>query len=97
MATALNPPHLNLLNYAYNSATKWETHASTLSRAQMMTLWWFPATVKEPKTAATFGCLEFFHLLTFESKASVFEFHNTLSKPTDNARAMNVPVRFLLL
>lgn len=59
---------------------------------QLLRAKWFPATVKEPKTAATFACLEFFHLLTFESKASVFEFHNTLSRLTDNARAKNVPV-----
>ena len=40
----------------------------------------------------SFNCSRFFHLLTFESKSSVFEFHNTLSRLTDNSGINNVPV-----
>lgn len=44
----------------------------------------YPATVDRPKTAATFAVLKHFQMLNFESKASVFEFYNTLSCLTDN-------------
>ena len=44
----------------------------------------YPATVDHPKTAATFAVLKHFQMLNFESKASVFEFYNTLSRLTDN-------------
>jgi hypothetical protein len=44
----------------------------------------FPATIKQPKTAATMRVLELFELLGYESKASAFEFYHTLSRFTDN-------------
>jgi hypothetical protein len=53
---------------------------------------WFPATVLQPKSAATFNVLEFFHLLTFESKASGFEFYHTISRLTDNTGVHHVKV-----
>lgn len=59
---------------------------------QLLRACWFPAMVQQPKTAATFRCMEFFHLLTFESKSSVFEFHNTLVRLTDNSGTVKVPV-----
>lgn len=58
-----------------------------LLRAQL-----YPATVQAPKTAATFNVLEFFQVLTFDSKASVFEFYRTLSRRTDNTGCLNIPV-----
>jgi hypothetical protein len=45
---------------------------------------WFPSTVRNPKTAATFQFLEHYHLLSFESKASVFEIYHSLARQTDN-------------
>lgn len=66
-------------------------HCNQLLRALL-----FPATVIAPHTAATFNMLQFFHLLTFESKASVFEFHNTLSRCTDNTGTVKVPVNTLI-
>lgn len=51
---------------------------------QLLRYRWFPATVEHPKTAATLRVLQHFHLLMFESKASVFEFYNTLARLTDN-------------
>ncbi|KAG1719439.1 uncharacterized protein EDB91DRAFT_1240601 [Suillus paluster] len=44
----------------------------------------FPATVTDPRTAATFAVLEFFHILSFESKVSAFEFYHSLARRTDN-------------
>jgi hypothetical protein len=51
---------------------------------QLLRFRWFPATSESPKTAATFTMLEFFHLLTFESKASAFEYYHTLHRLTVN-------------
>ncbi|KIM77247.1 hypothetical protein PILCRDRAFT_56005, partial [Piloderma croceum F 1598] len=50
----------------------------------------YPATTTAPKSAATFNTLEFFHLLSFESKASVFEFYYTLMRKTDNTGTTSV-------
>ncbi|KZP03688.1 hypothetical protein FIBSPDRAFT_915265 [Athelia psychrophila] len=54
----------------------------------------YPTSVQAPKTAATFNVLEFFHLLTFDSKASVFEFYHTLTRRTDNTGTFNTPDRY---
>jgi hypothetical protein len=51
---------------------------------QLLRMRWFPSTVRNPKTAATFQLLEHFHILTFESKASVFEVYHSLARRTDN-------------
>ncbi|KIL54938.1 hypothetical protein M378DRAFT_46403, partial [Amanita muscaria Koide BX008] len=44
----------------------------------------FPATVIEPKTAATFRLLEAYQLLSFTSKVSGFEFYQSIARRTDN-------------
>jgi hypothetical protein len=56
-----------------------QTRTNQLLRARL-----FPATVVDPKSAATFRVLEQYHLLSFESKASVFEFYQGLSHLTEN-------------
>jgi len=52
----------------------------------------YPATITAPKSAATFNVLQFFQVLSFESKASVFEFYYTLMRRTDNTGTASVPV-----
>jgi hypothetical protein len=52
--------------------------------AQLLRKQLFPATTKFPRTAATFGVLRRFQILSFESKVSVFEFYNALSRTTNN-------------
>lgn len=64
-----------------------ETDTVQLLRAGL-----YPATTQSPETAASIIALEFYHILTFESKASAFEFHNTLSRLTDNTGTIDVPV-----
>ncbi|KZP24407.1 hypothetical protein FIBSPDRAFT_1011668, partial [Athelia psychrophila] len=54
----------------------------------------YPATTQAPGTAATINALEHFHMLTFESKTSAFEYHNTLSRLTDNTGTEDVPDRY---
>ncbi|KAG1732347.1 hypothetical protein EDB19DRAFT_1831363 [Suillus lakei] len=56
-----------------------QTHVKQLLQARL-----FPATVTGPKTAATFGVLEQYHLLSYESKASVYEFYQGLARLSDN-------------
>ncbi|KAG2115716.1 uncharacterized protein F5147DRAFT_743324 [Suillus discolor] len=56
-----------------------QTHVKQLLCSRL-----FPATVTDPKTAATFGVLEQYHLLSFESKASAFEFYQALARLSNN-------------
>ncbi|KAG1889045.1 uncharacterized protein F5891DRAFT_1131886 [Suillus fuscotomentosus] len=51
---------------------------------QLLCVRLFPSTVTDPRTAATFAVLEFFHILSFESKVSAFEFYHSLAWRTDN-------------
>ncbi|KAG2029313.1 hypothetical protein BDR03DRAFT_881158, partial [Suillus americanus] len=60
---------------------------------QLLRIRWFPATVLEPKTAATFKLLRHFHILSFESKVSAFEYWQTLKRRTHNRGVVIVKVR----
>ncbi|KAJ7258013.1 hypothetical protein C8J57DRAFT_1646556 [Mycena rebaudengoi] len=55
------------------------SHVQQLLRAQL-----FPVTTTRPATAATFSVLRRFHLLSFESKCSMYEFYHSLARETDN-------------
>jgi hypothetical protein len=61
--------------------------------AQLLRFRLYPATVIDPKTAATFQVLESFHLTTLISKISTFDFYTTLSRRTDNTGTLKTPVR----
>ncbi|KAG1731320.1 uncharacterized protein EDB91DRAFT_1238951 [Suillus paluster] len=54
----------------------------------------FPSTTSDPKTAATFRLLEEFHLLSFESKVSAYEFFNALMWRSDNMGLSPVKERY---
>ncbi|KAJ3550384.1 hypothetical protein NMY22_g526 [Coprinellus aureogranulatus] len=54
----------------------------------------YPATITNPKTAATFRCLEVFEVLQYESKLSAFEFWKTISRLTDNTGLNTVKDRY---
>ncbi|KAG6914117.1 hypothetical protein DXG01_002336 [Tephrocybe rancida] len=62
-----------------------QSHTAQLLRARL-----FPATVINPKTAATFSLLKTFELLSYKSKVSAFQFYHTLSRLTDNT-GLNPP------
>jgi hypothetical protein len=51
---------------------------------QILQFRWFPATVTNPKSAATRRVLKHFQILSFESKVSGFEFYYSLARETDN-------------
>jgi hypothetical protein len=63
---------------------------------QILQARWYPATTVNPQCAATFNVLEYFQLLTFESKASVFQYYHSLDRRTDNTGVVEVPVRVFL-
>ncbi|KAJ6483057.1 hypothetical protein DFH09DRAFT_949912 [Mycena vulgaris] len=44
----------------------------------------YPATTTNPRSAATVNVLRRFHLLSFESKCSAYEFYYSLARETDN-------------
>ncbi|KAG2106954.1 uncharacterized protein F5147DRAFT_746092 [Suillus discolor] len=55
---------------------------------------WYPATISEPHTAATFRVLQHFHLLSFESKVSTYEFYHSLTKYSDNTSLSAIKDRY---
>jgi hypothetical protein len=59
---------------------------------QLLRMRWYPATTTDPQTAATFNVLEHYHLLSYESKVSAYEFYHSLSRRTDNTRLSPVRV-----
>ncbi|KAG2108875.1 hypothetical protein DEU56DRAFT_874521 [Suillus clintonianus] len=61
-----------------------QTHTKQLLRNR-----WFPSTSTDPRTAATFRVLRQYHILSFESKASAYEFYHTLVRLTDNTGLSN--------
>ncbi|TFK60790.1 hypothetical protein BDN72DRAFT_778956, partial [Pluteus cervinus] len=61
---------------------------------QLLRYGWFPATTGLPKTAASQAVLRQFHLLSFESKCSIFEFYQHLTRLTDNTGMRPVRNRY---
>ncbi|KAJ7448160.1 hypothetical protein FB451DRAFT_1343347 [Mycena latifolia] len=51
---------------------------------QLLRRGFYPATVHEPQTAATFELLNFFHAQTLQAKTTMYDFYVTLEKLTDN-------------
>ncbi|KAG1813923.1 uncharacterized protein BJ212DRAFT_1447709 [Suillus subaureus] len=51
---------------------------------QLLHMCWFPATTLDSKTTTTFQLLHHFHILSFKSKASTFEYWQTLTCLTNN-------------
>ncbi|KAF6755728.1 hypothetical protein DFP72DRAFT_990059 [Ephemerocybe angulata] len=54
----------------------------------------YPATVSNPKTAATFRALELFELFQYEAKISPFEFFKAIARLTDNTGLNPVKDRY---
>jgi len=61
---------------------------------QLLWFHWFPGSTKNPCTAATFRLLKHFQLLSFESKASAFEFYSALARETENTGTVDIKVLF---
>ncbi|KAG2111490.1 hypothetical protein DEU56DRAFT_919993 [Suillus clintonianus] len=52
------------------------------------------STSTDPRTAATFTVLEHFHLLSFESKVSAFEFYHCVARRSDNTGVKPIKDRY---
>ena len=57
---------------------------------QLLRSQFYPETVVNPRTAATFHALETFELLSYISKVSAFKYYQALSHLSDNS-GLNVP------
>ncbi|KAF9463104.1 hypothetical protein BDZ94DRAFT_1193298 [Collybia nuda] len=62
---------------------------------QLLRAGFYPATTKNPRTAATFRVLNHFHILSFMSKISGFEFYAALSRLIDNTGTSPPPYRYV--
>ncbi|KAJ6480009.1 hypothetical protein C8R47DRAFT_983149 [Mycena vitilis] len=73
----------------YCGCGKGGSKPSQLLRARL-----YPATVINPRTAATFDVLDRFQLLSYESKGSSYEFYHSLARETDNTGLQPPPDRY---
>ncbi|TFY58980.1 hypothetical protein EVJ58_g6064 [Rhodofomes roseus] len=64
---------------------------------QLMRARLFPATVTNPKTAATYRLMEHFHLLRTQSKISAHEFYQCLARQTENVEPQESADRYSAL
>lgn len=53
----------------------------------------YPSTTIRPRSAATFRVLRAFHMLSFESKCSAYEYYNALARNTNNSGSFQPRVR----
>ncbi|EDR12898.1 uncharacterized protein LACBIDRAFT_323718 [Laccaria bicolor S238N-H82] len=60
------------------------------NQQQLLRSEWFPATVHQPQTCATFRLLETFHVITLAGKLSAHEYYKAMEYLTDNTE-LNVP------
>ncbi|KAG1731231.1 uncharacterized protein EDB91DRAFT_1085166 [Suillus paluster] len=58
---------------------------------QLLRMGWFPSTTVDPRTAATFQLLHHYQILSFESKASTYEFYHLLVHISDNVGLIEKP------
>lgn len=60
-----------------------DTHIQQLLRQRL-----FPVSTDRPRTAATFGVLEEYHLLSLESKVSAYHYYTALARRNNNTGMM---------
>ncbi|KAJ7825807.1 hypothetical protein B0H14DRAFT_3088537 [Mycena olivaceomarginata] len=61
--------------------------------AQLLNIGWFPATHKDPSTAATLGMLRRFHKLNLQARLPAYDYYNTLLLLSNGAGLKKVPNR----
>ncbi|KAF8197291.1 hypothetical protein K438DRAFT_1933798 [Mycena galopus ATCC 62051] len=59
--------------------------------AQLLNIGWYPATHKEPATAATLSLLRRFHKLNLQARIPAYDFYNTVVLLTNGAGSRKVP------
>ncbi|KAJ6605142.1 hypothetical protein B0H10DRAFT_1820825 [Mycena sp. CBHHK59/15] len=58
--------------------------SAKLRPIQLLRMRLYPATGTNPRSAATFACLDRFDHLSLDSKCSAYEFYNSLARETNN-------------
>ncbi|KAG1856516.1 hypothetical protein C8R48DRAFT_749130 [Suillus tomentosus] len=71
-----------------------ECETAQIHYKQLLRARWYPATTTDPQTAATFGVLRLYHLLSFESKVSAYEFYHSLARCSDNTGLITIRDRY---
>jgi CxC2 like cysteine cluster associated with KDZ transposases len=66
--------------------------SSVHPRQQLLRRGWFPATIHQPHTCATFTVLNHFHLQTLHSKLTATHFIAAIERETDNTGLVPVKV-----
>jgi hypothetical protein len=61
--------------------------------AQLLNIGWYPATFKNPSTAATLGLLRRFHTLNLQAQVPAYDFYNSLVLLTNGSGLKTIPVR----
>ncbi|KAF8131729.1 hypothetical protein K438DRAFT_1911926 [Mycena galopus ATCC 62051] len=61
--------------------------------AQLLNIGWYPATFKDPATAATLNLLLRFHTLNLEARLPAYNFYNTLVLLTNGSGLRKIPNR----
>ncbi|KAF8215193.1 hypothetical protein K438DRAFT_1562232, partial [Mycena galopus ATCC 62051] len=60
---------------------------------QLLNIGWYPATSKEPGTAASLCLLRRFHKLNLQARVTAYDFYNTLQLLTNGSGLKKPPVR----
>jgi hypothetical protein len=74
-----------------------DCHCMLPHTVQLLCAGFYPASTKNPRTAAMFQVLDHFHMLLFILKISRFEFYATLLRLVDNTGTSPPPVSISLL
>ncbi|KAJ7809582.1 hypothetical protein B0H14DRAFT_1497584, partial [Mycena olivaceomarginata] len=61
--------------------------------AQLLNIGWYPATFKNPSTAATLGLLRRFHTLNLQAQVPAYDFYNSLVLLTNGSELKTIPNR----
>ncbi|KAI0061558.1 hypothetical protein BV25DRAFT_1916905 [Artomyces pyxidatus] len=62
-------------------------------RQQLLHMAWWPATPLDPQSAATFQCLDVFHLLSLRGKVTGYDYYKSLELATDGTGLSSTPNR----
>lgn len=61
---------------------------------QLLRVSWYPATLLNPETCATFEALELFHMTNLQGNLTVYDFYKALEMLTDGWQLHKLPVCF---
>ncbi|KAJ8469845.1 hypothetical protein ONZ45_g16753 [Pleurotus djamor] len=83
---------LHLVHVKFCCCEKAPQHG--LPHQQLLRRNWFPATTTQPQTCATFGVLKHFSMVTLQGKITMYDYHSTLEKLSNNIITSDLPTRY---